>query len=230
MPMPHIDGAFRQQLVAEAAQCVPLAGDVPPGHGAVAEPLSVVLHALRQAGGVADKRVLVTGCGPIGLLCAMAARADGAREVVVTDLVDPALDRARAADVDRAVNVTAEAGWREAYAADKGHFDVGFEATGVSAGITDQLACLRPGGKLVQLGLGGDITLPIGALVTREVEWIGAFRFHEEFATAVDWINSGRLPLDNLITHRFALNAFADAFEKAADRRDAMKVLIDFTA
>ncbi len=66
MPFPHIQGAFSELLVAEAGQCAP-AGGLTPAEAAMAEPLAVVLHAARRAGDLMGKRVLVTGCGPIGL-------------------------------------------------------------------------------------------------------------------------------------------------------------------
>ena len=93
MPFPHIQGAFRQLLVADQAQCVPANG-LTVAEAAMAEPLAVVLHAARQAGDLMGKRVLVTGCGPIGLLAVLVARAAGAVEIVATDVTDFTLSKA----------------------------------------------------------------------------------------------------------------------------------------
>jgi L-idonate 5-dehydrogenase len=87
MPFPHIQGAFRESLVADASQCVDATG-LTPGEAAMAEPLAVTLHATRRAGDMLGKRVLVTGCGPIGMLSILAARRAGAAEIVATDLSD----------------------------------------------------------------------------------------------------------------------------------------------
>lgn len=76
MPFPHIQGAFRERLVARASQCVKAAG-LSAGEAAMAEPLAVTLHATRRAGEMLGKRVLVTGCGPIGTLSILAARRAG---------------------------------------------------------------------------------------------------------------------------------------------------------
>ncbi|TIP83563.1 MAG: L-idonate 5-dehydrogenase, partial [Mesorhizobium sp.] len=84
MPYPHIQGAFREVLVADALQCIQADG-LSAGEAAMAEPLSVTLHATRRAGEMLGKRVLVTGCGPIGALSILAARRAGAVEIVVTD-------------------------------------------------------------------------------------------------------------------------------------------------
>jgi len=86
MPFPHIQGAFREVLVADASQCA-VADGLSAAEAAMAEPLSVVLHASKRAGDLMGKRVLVTGCGPIGMLAILAARAAGAIEVVATDVL-----------------------------------------------------------------------------------------------------------------------------------------------
>ncbi|MGH7155130.1 MAG: L-idonate 5-dehydrogenase, partial [Acetobacteraceae bacterium] len=105
MPMPHIQGAFRQRLVVETWQCHEVADGISMQEAAFAEPLSVTLHAVARAGSLLGKRVLVTGCGPIGVLTIMAARFHGAAEIVATDIVDPVLAMAERAGADRTINV-----------------------------------------------------------------------------------------------------------------------------
>ena len=101
MPMPHIQGAFREQLVADTSQCHKLAEGVSLEQGAFAEPFAVTLHAMKQAGDVSGKRILITGCGPIGALCILAAKAKGAGEIIVTDIAENALEMARNLGADR---------------------------------------------------------------------------------------------------------------------------------
>src|SRR3569833_2664052 len=105
MRMPHVDGAFRQALVAEASQCHKLAEGVSLAEGTFAEPFAVTLHAVNRAGSLLGKRVLVTGSGPIGALCVIAARAHGAREVIATDVLDGPLAFARKVGADETINV-----------------------------------------------------------------------------------------------------------------------------
>ena len=95
MPYPHVQGAFREVLVANARQCV-VANNLSDGEAAMAEPLAVCLHAAHQAGPLLGKRVLITGSGPIGLLSLLSAKASGAREIIVTDLVEVQLEPRRA--------------------------------------------------------------------------------------------------------------------------------------
>lgn len=228
MPMPHVQGAFRQSLVAHAWQCHLLDPGVPEGGGAFAEPLAVVLHGINRSGGVKGKRVLVTGCGPIGALCVAVARVKGAAEVVVTDIVDEVLEIAGKIGADRMVNVMRDPDWIADYAIERGSFDVMFEATGNQSALRDGLEVLQPRAVLIQLGLGGDLSIPQNVIVAKEIEMRGAFRFHEEFTEAVAMINADALPLAPLLTHVFSLNEFRNAFEIAGDRRQAMKVQIDF--
>ena len=105
MRMPHVQGAFRQRLVAEAFQCHKISDCVSISEAAFAEPFAVTLHAVNRAGSLLGKRVLVTGCGPIGALCILAARTHGAREIIATDVMDGVLEKAKLVGADRTINV-----------------------------------------------------------------------------------------------------------------------------
>jgi L-idonate 5-dehydrogenase len=228
MPFPHIQGAFREMLVADATQSVKADG-LTPGQAAMAEPLSVCLHATRRAGEMLGKRVLVTGCGPIGVLCILAARRAGASEIVATDLVPEALAHAERAGADRVINMAEASGELDAYAADKGHFDVLFEATGVAVALAGAINVVRPRGVVMQLGLGGDMTLPVQTLTAKEIDFRGSFRFHEEFPMAVELMQKGLIDVAPLITHTLPLNEAERAFQVAGNRAEAMKAQIEFS-
>ncbi|WP_313612953.1 L-idonate 5-dehydrogenase, partial [Agrobacterium sp.] len=228
MPMPHIQGAFRQRLVAQAWQCHRVDEGVSIHEAAMAEPFAVTLHAVARAGALTDKRVLVTGCGPIGALAIIAARAHGAREIVATDVMDAVLKKALDIGADRVINVADNADQLSAYSANKGYFDVQFEASGNQSAVRSGLEVLRPRSTVVQLGLGGDVSIPQNMVVAKEIEMKGTFRFHEEFGLAVDFINKGRVDLKPLLTGTFPLNEAVTAFETAADRTKSMKVQLAF--
>ncbi len=229
MPFPHIQGAFREQLVADATQCVPADG-LSAGQAAMAEPLAVVLHAARQAGSLAGKRVLVTGCGPIGLLSVLVARAYGAVDIIATDVADFTLQAATSIGADSTINVANTPDGLAPLSSDKGQVDVLFECSGVQSALVGAVPAMRPGGTIVQLGLGGDMTLPLQAMTAKELSLKGSFRFHHEFALAVDMMRSGRLDVSPLITHTFPLAETTEAFELAGDRSQALKVQLAFTS
>ena len=228
MRMPHVQGAFRDALVCNATQCHRVADGIPLQQAALAEPFSVGLHGVSRAGPLLGKRVLVSGCGPIGALALLAARVHGAAEIVVTDVVDEPLAVARALGAHRTVNVAQQRDWVASYAADKGSFDVMLECSGNERALRDGLDVMRPRGVVVQLGLGGDVSIPQNLVVGKELAILGSFRFHAEFALAVRLINERRVDLAPLITRVFPMAQAREAFELASDRRQAMKVLIDF--
>jgi L-idonate 5-dehydrogenase len=230
MRMPHLQGAFRSLLVCEAKQCFKVDAGVPMALAALAEPFSVGLHAVQRAGPLINKRVLVSGCGPIGVLAAAAARLHGAAEVVATDIVDEPLAIATAIGAHATLNVARDSGWVQRYAADKGSFDVLLECSGNQRALRDGLEVLRPRGTVVQLGMGGDVSLPQNVIVAKELSLVGSFRFHAEFALAVRIINERRIDLSPVISHALPVQRAVEAFELAADRKRAMKVLIDFEA
>ena len=227
MPFPHIQGAFREYVVADPAQCAN-AGDITVGEAAMAEPLAVVLHAAKQAGDLMGKRVLVTGCGPIGLLAVLVARAAGAVEIVATDISEFTLSKARDVGADGSVNVANTSDGLQDFASDKGHFDVLFECSGVASALVSSIPALRPCATIAQLGLGGDMTLPIQALTAKELQFKGSFCFHFEFFTAVEMMRRKRLDVTPLITHRFELGEVETAFQMASDRSQAIKVNVTF--
>ena len=228
MPMPHIQGAFRQRLVAESWQCHKVADSVSINEAAFAEPFAVTLHAVNRAGSLLGKRVLVTGCGPIGALCILAARAHGAAEIVATDVMDAVLAKASDIGADRTINVATDGDKLAAHSANKGYFDVMFEASGNERAVRSGLEVLKPRGVLMQLGLGGDVSIPQNLVVAKEIDMRGTFRFHEEFALAVDLINRRRVDVKPLLTGVFDLDDAVAAFETAGDRSRSMKVQIAF--
>ncbi len=227
MPFPHIQGAFQEWLVADATQCA-VADGLTAAEAAMAEPLSVVLHAAKQAGALTGKRVLVTGCGPIGLLAVLVARAAGAAQIVATDITAFTLQMAEKVGADITHNVAETPDALNGYTANKGHFDVLFECTGVAPVVASTIPALRPGAIMVQLGLGGDMTLPVQAMTAKELQFKGSFRFHAEFFEAVDLMRNGRLDVKPLITDTLPLGEMHAAFELASDRTKALKVQLSF--
>jgi L-idonate 5-dehydrogenase len=229
MRFPHVQGGFREMLVCDAAQAVPVAPTMSAAQAAFAEPFAVCLHAVNRAGPLLGRRVLVTGAGPIGALTVIAARSAGALEIVATDVAGAPLAAARKVGADQAINVTEKDALMR-YGADKGHFDVMFEASGNAAALAGGLGVVRPTGIVVQIGVaGGEMTLPMNLVVAKEIELRGTFRFHEEFALAVALIGSGLVDVMPLLTETVPLSDARAAFELAADRSRSMKVQLAFT-
>lgn len=229
MRMPHVQGAFRQEIVVGAAQAFKLAEGVTDAEGAMAEPLAVALHAVNRAGPLLGRKVLVTGCGPIGAMVIIAARRAGATTIVATDVMDQPLRKALKVGADAVINVAESPDTLAQYAVDKGQFDVLFEASGNERALRSAFDVVRPRGVVVQLGLSGtELTLPFNMVVAKEFDIRGAFRFHEEFGVAVDLINKGLVDLKPLVSATLPYRDAGKAFALAADRSQSMKVILNF--
>jgi L-idonate 5-dehydrogenase len=228
MRMPHVQGGFRRRLVVGARQCVPVGEAVSVAEAAMAEPLAVALHAVAQAGDVRGRRVLITGFGPIGGVVLLAAKHAGAGEITVTEVVEEPLVVARGLGAAAAVNVAADPAALAAEEQDKGRFDIAFECSGNPRALAQAIACVRPRGSIVQVGVGGAFDVPMNAVVAKELRLLGSFRFHPEFEQAARLIATRRIDVRPLISATRPLEDVVAAFSLAADRRAAMKVQLSF--
>jgi L-idonate 5-dehydrogenase len=217
---PHAQGLFAQTLVMPERQLTPVdEADISLGEIACAEPLSIGLHAVQRAGGVFGKRVLVTGAGTIGCMCAIAARLAGAAEVVVADIAERPLKIARQVGADKVVRSDIDA----ATLADR--FDIALEAAGAAAALATCLTAVQRGGRIVQVGtLPAELPFPANSVMARELDYVGAFRANGEFDSAVQAIRTRRVDVRPLISAQLPLSRALEAFELALDRSRSTKV------
>ena len=227
---PHIQGAFRERLTVRADQCHVVPPHVSWRAAAAAEPLSVGLHAVERAGELLGRSVIIAGAGPIGCMTALAARAKGAGHITVIDMVDEALDVARACGADEVVNTSSAPERLDRYREDKGWFDYGFEVTGAPAVIGMLFGVVHPGAKVIQVGMlpPGDSPVPVNRLQAREIDYIGAFRCTREYGAAVSMIASGRIDVAPVLTNDVPLSRAEEAFALAVDRKRSVKVTVHF--
>jgi L-idonate 5-dehydrogenase len=159
----------------------------------------------------------------------IAARRAGAAQIVATDVVGQPLRKAARVGADETINVAEQPEGLARFAAEKGRFDVLFEASGNERALRSAFDVVRPRGVIVQLGLSGsEMTLPLNTVVAKEFDLRGAFRFHEEFGVAVALINKGLVDLKPLVSATLPYRDAGRAFALAADRTQAMKVLLSF--
>ena len=226
MRTPHVQGGFSQHLVCRAGNAVPLTnGD--SAAGAFAEPLAVCLHAVGEAP-IYGSRVMIMGSGPIGSLLVMAARFAGAREIVAVDVKDEPLAYARKVGADRTINTAEHPNELGPFAANKGYFDVIFEAAGQASTVASALQYTRPRGTVMLVGQGATAELSVSGVVTKEITLRGTFRFDTEFALAVDLLDRKRIDVSPLVSDTLPVAEARRAFELAGDRSQSMKVQLDF--
>ena len=216
---PHTDGGFSELKVVRADQIRVLPEDLGTDHGALAEPLAVAMHAVNRAGDVRGRDILVNGAGPIGSLVVAAAKYAGAATVTASDVSEAPLNIAKAMGADAVINVGAGGTLPV-------DVELVFEASGAAAALGSVLHATARGGTLIQVGnlSGSAVSAVLGDLVTREITWMGSYRFVDEITDAIAAMHDG-LDVSPLITHRFAIDRAAEAIAVAAESGSS-KVLL----
>lgn len=230
MATPPHDGAFAEYVAWPADFCYRLPGGVSTVEGALCEPLSVGLHATRRGDVGPGDTVVVAGAGPIGLLAAAAARAAGASDVLITDVVPAKLEFARQRGVDRGINV-AETDLEEAvetYTHGVGA-DVVIECSGAEASIRSTLDAVRRGGTVVLVGLSDEAEIPVNvlSLIDNELDVRGSFRYHDTYPAAIDLLADGVVDAAGIVEFDLPLSEIDAAFERATDP-SVLKGMISF--
>ena len=225
---PPTDGAFAEFVTVRADQCHVLPPQMSDGLGAMMEPFAVALHAVKQAGSVAGKRVLVTGGGPIGLLVLIAARAFGATPVVLSDVLAGRRETALKHGADSVLDPAAKDLAEQVRSLTGDGFDVIFEASGAPPALRQAFGLVRRGGTIVQIGTLGseDVALPANQLMVNEIRFIGSFRYGNVFGEAIRLVETGRVNLEPLISAIFPLEKFSEAMHRALAKDNIVKVQI----
>jgi L-iditol 2-dehydrogenase len=212
-----VDGSISHYVAIDAA----FAHSAPPGltaeQAAMAEPVSVGIWAARKSAVTGGDRVLITGAGPIGLLAGQVARALGADTLVITDVSDFRLARAR------------DLGLRSAQAGTplEEEFDVLLECSGAPAALTSGMRALAPAGRIALVGMGADtVTLDVALLQGRELSVTGVFRYANTYPLALQLISSGAVNVTDVITHRFTLEDTERALTISQTDRSSLKAMV----
>ncbi len=219
------DGAAADLVLAPAELVHALGPDVSAESGALVEPAAVVWRALTRAAPRPGQRVLVVGDGTVGLIAAHLVRLWSPASVTMLGARAEQAELAERAGVDEFVTDRAVAG---------GGYDLVVEAAGVPAAVAAALSAPRRGGVVVLLGLAGQdarVPLQIDELVNGDVTVIGSFSYTSvAWAQVVTLLNSGRLDLGFLVTHRFPLDRWEEAITALRAPRGARgKVLLSLS-
>ena len=224
---PHMQGGFANYFDAIPAQCVKIPDHVSYQAAALAEPLAVCLHAVARAGKIEGKRGIIFGAGPIGLLTMLAAHRAGMADITVADIAPAPLAFATKLGASHVENVSAGEEGLKAQAATR-PYDVAFEVSGTAAGLASAIGIVRRGGVVVQIGNlpGGQIPTPSNAVMAKEIDLRGSFRFGFEFKNAVELIGNGSVDVLSLVTAERPLSTAPDALRLALDRSQSVKVVL----
>lgn len=218
-------GLLRELATIPARNATRIPDTMSYSAAAVVEPLAVIVHALELAPIEAGETVAVMGAGPIGLLAAAVLRIAGAGRVIVADRIAYRLALAREMGADVAVDITRErpaeaildlTGGRGA------HLIV--DAAGKPDSINPALAAVRPGGRILLIGIPSEATtsLDLHTAMNREAALLTLKRSNRNDHAALDLLASGQIDASKLVTHRFPLGQADRAFQTVAEYADGV--------
>lgn len=225
------DGAAQDFFVVEDDRVAKLPEGMSLDYGAMIEPSAVGAHASNRTD-VKGKNVVVSGAGTIGNLIAQFCIARGAKNVLITDVSDLRLAKARECGIKHTLNITKKT-LKEAAQELFGEegYQVGFEVAGVEVSIRSLMETIEKGSDIVVVAVfAKDPALSMFYLGEHELRLIGSMMYrHEDYLTAIDYVNKGIVNLKPLVSNRFAFEEYDDAYKFIdAHRETSMKVLIDF--
>ncbi|MCK0197244.1 NAD(P)-dependent alcohol dehydrogenase [Ancylobacter sp. 6x-1] len=215
---PPVHGVLTPEVVHPAAFTYKLPNNVSFAEGAMVEPFAVGLQAATRAHITPGDVAIVIGCGPIGIMTALAALAGGCARVYISDLSAPKLAIAGQYPGVIPVNIT-EKKLADVIAAETDGWgaDVIFEASGSPRAYDGIFNLLRPGGTLVLVGLPVEpVNFDVPASIIKEARIETVFRYANNFDRAVNLIASGKVDLKPLISETFDFAQSIEAFDRAA--------------
>ena len=224
-------GAGQEYFVLPEWNVFKLPDDMTLEHAAMIEPVSVAVHAVRRGGDVSGKKVLVLGAGTIGNLVAQVAKAFGAQAVMITDISDYKLKKAAACHIDFPINTARE----DLDAAILRHFgpdraDLILECVGAQATATQAVECARKGTTVIVVGVYGEKpVVNMGFVQDRELSLVGTLMYQKtDYEAAIELVTSGKMHLDELVTHRFPFDEYLQAYHAIEQSHgEYMKVMIE---
>ena len=224
-------GAASEFFAVDARKVTKLPDSMSFDEGAMLEPLAVAVHAVRRFPGLKGAKVAVLGAGPIGILVAQAAKGLGAASVLITDVSDLRLAKARDCGADFAVNTRAKdfgEALVESFGPDKA--DVIYDCAGNDITMGQAIKYARKGSTIILVAVfAGLAKVDLAVLNDHELDLNTTMMYrHEDYVGAIDLVRAGKVRLAPLISRHFAFRDYAEAYRYIdANRESTMKVIIN---
>lgn len=222
------NGAFAEYIAVPKDRVMKLPQGISYDEAALIEPVAVAVHAVKKAEQRGGDRVLILGAGPIGLLIMQAAKIGGAKETIITDIVDYRLRKSRDLGADQAINSGREdlvklikRNYGEAIDL---IYDLGTEET-----FSQAIQIARKGTKILVVAVPQQrIGSNLAYVQDGELEILGSLMYvREDFITAVKLVHQGKIRVRPLITNRFRLEEIDIVFQEIVNPKEGIiKVLI----
>ncbi len=194
---------------------------------ALVEPMSTPVHAVRIAGGVRDKAVVILGAGTIGLLLLAVVRAHGAKRIVITDPLPAKRERALQFGADVALDATDDDIVAHARAALGESADVVFDCVAVTPTVRHAVAMASKGGTVVIVGVPvGDVAIPLAVVQDHQIRIQGSATYlPQDYAESIRLLTDGAVDVDAIVTAEVPLTRAADAYALSSGG-EHVKVLV----
>jgi L-iditol 2-dehydrogenase len=224
-------GCLMEYLVMPEESCFPLNGKLTADHGSISEPLAIGVYAVKKSGGVKNLKIGILGYGPIGMSVMLAAKAAGADSFFVTDKIEPRLSIAKKEGAVYTGNPLTEDVVKSIYKMENLGMDVVFECCGQQDAFDQAIQILKPGGRLIGIGIPEFERWSMNVETTRRREISIQFirRQVDCVENALEMMENGEINVSNMVTHRFPFHQTKDAFDLVTGYKDGvMKAMIDF--
>ena len=227
---PPVDGVFQEYVAHEAGLCFKLPDNVSTMEGALIEPLAVGFHAANQAQAGPGQTAVVLGSGCIGLVTMLALHARGVRNVIVTDVMDARLQKAKELGAQAVVNASQEDTVQAVLRLTQGKgADVVIETAGMQQTSRQAVEMAKKGAVIVFVGYTktGDVTLPMSQALDKELTFRTIFRYRHIYPMAIEAVASGAINLKGIVTNLFDFDDIQEAMDKSAhDKANIVKSVI----
>jgi L-iditol 2-dehydrogenase len=225
------EGCLREYIIMPEESCFPLHQGQSLDQGAISEPLAIGVYAVKSSIPMKEAKVGILGFGPIGMSVMLAAKAQGAKAIYVTDRINLRLKLAQKEGAIWTGNPDKEQVLDRITSIEPLMLDVVFECCGKQEAVDQAIDLLKPGGKLMIIGIPefDRWSFPVDKTRHKEITIQNVRRQVDCVQPSLDYMQKGLIKIDNMISHRFPFVRTKEAFDLVANYRDgAMKVMIDF--
>jgi L-iditol 2-dehydrogenase len=226
----QVEGCMAEYLVMPEECCFP--GDsLTFERGVLCEPFAIGVYAVKQSGIAKGMKAAILGAGPIGLSCLSAARAVGATDIYMTEKVKERAAIAAKAGAKWVGNPDKSSIVKDILEHEPAGMDIVFECVGKQETVDEAIELLKPGGRLMLIGIPREdrISFRIDLARRREITWVNVRRQNDCTQKAIDLVAAGKVNIDFMVTHHFKLEESQKAFDMVADYKDGVvKAMIEF--
>ena len=225
------EGCLSEYIIMPEESCFPLQKGLNPDHGVISEPLAIGVYSVKQSILVRGTKIGILGFGPIGMSVMLAAKAQGANTFYITDKIDARLSLAGKEGATLTANPLNENVVDKILVKEPLALDVVYECCGQQEAFDQAIDLLKPGGKLMVIGIPEFENWSMNVEKTRRKEITIQFVRRQVNCVehSLELMKTGKIDISNMITHRFPFEKAKDAFDLVADYRDGvMKAMIDF--